>query len=63
MLQHIGMGARLEAVDRGVADNALAKAPEARIVVNDAELARQREELIEAAHDHHIQVQEQSLTL
>jgi hypothetical protein len=63
MLQHIGMGTQLEAVDRRVADNALAKAPEARVVVNDAEVAGQGEELVEAAHDHHVQVQEQRLTL
>jgi hypothetical protein len=63
MLQHIGMGTQLEAVDRRVADNALAKAPEARVVVNDAEVARQGEELVQAAHDHHVQVQEQRLPL
>src|SRR5690606_17884656 len=57
--QHVGVGAQREAVDRRVADHALAEAPEARVVVDDQKLARLREEVVQRADHHHVQVQKQ----
>ena len=58
MGQHVRVGAQLEAVDRRVARDAPAP-PGTRVVVNDQELAGILEERIQAADDHHVEVDEQ----